>query len=183
MTHHLITSLPHDIKPSLPQNNRTPSNVLIPNNQSKQQSIADILNIDDNGMNNMSFLSSSVPSDSTTATTKATASFNSFDFHNNDRVASAPSSPTHRSRSQSLSSNTNNEDSSLKHILANLINGETSYLDQTEDVKLVRRWVKLDGHVYLANFIIILLSNGLCSIVVCKDDPEKVNKSTNEYNI
>lgn len=171
LTHHLITSLPHDI-PSLPQNNR-PSNVLIPNNkQIKQQSIADILNIDDTGMNHLSFLSSSVPSE-TTKQTKPT--YNSFEF-NNDRISSAPSSPTHRSRSQSLSSNTNNEDSSLKHILANLINGETTYLDQTEDVKLVRRWVKLDGHVYLANFIITLLSDGLCSVVVCKDDPDKVGR-------
>ncbi|KAG2204302.1 hypothetical protein INT47_009344, partial [Mucor saturninus] len=171
LTHHLITSLPHDIQPSLPQNNNRPSNVLLIPNKQQQQSIADILNIDDTcAVNNMSFLSSSVPSETTQQTHKT----NYHPFHpDNDRIASAPSSPTHRSRSQSLSSNTNNEDSSLKHILANLINGETSYLDQTEDVKLVRRWIKSDGHVYLANFIIILLSDGLCSIVVCKDDPDK----------
>jgi hypothetical protein len=54
------------------------------------------------------------------------------------------------------------------------MNGESSYLDQTEDVKLVRRWVKLNGQVYLANFILVLLSDGLCAVVICKDDPEKV---------
>ncbi|KAI8067412.1 hypothetical protein BDF21DRAFT_345656 [Thamnidium elegans] len=169
LTHHLIKSPLHDT--------RTPSNVLIP--QLKQQAISDVLNNDDYS-NSIPFLSSSVPSDSTTQTTKATASFNPFDH---DGISSAPSSPVHRSRSHSLSSNNNNsnEDSSLKHMLTNLINGEASYLDQTEDVKLVRRWIKLDGHVYLANFILILLSDGLCSVVVCKDDPEKSKPSKSPW--
>lgn len=161
LTHHLVKSPLNDM--------RTPSNLMLPNTHLKPQAIADVLNMDDHQYN-MPFLSSSVPSDSTTQTTKATASFNPFDY---DKILSAPSSPTHRSRSQSLSSN-NNEDSSLKHMLTNLINGETSYLDQADDVKLVRRWIKVDGRVYLANFIIILLSDGLCSVVVCKDDPDKV---------
>jgi hypothetical protein len=190
LTHHLVNS-PTPTPPTRPPGlieTRTPSNVLIPN-QNRQQSISDILNIDgpysntttSSNNNSSSFLSSSVPSESTITTTKL--SFDSFRSSNNnnsnsnDRILSAPSSPTHnRSRSQSFSSNTN-EDSSLKHILANLINGESGYLDQTEDVKLIRRWVKLDGHVYLANFILIMLSDGLCSVVICKDDPEKVRNT------
>jgi hypothetical protein len=171
LTHHLINNS---------NENRTPSNVLIPS-QSRQQSISDILNMDGNYSNNNSFLSSSVPSESTiTTTTKL--SFDSFSNHSNQLLSSAPSSPTHtRSRSQSLSSNNNEDSPSLKNILSNLINGESTYLDQQEDVKLIRRWVKLDGHVYLANFIIILLSNGLCSIVICKDDPEKNLHSNNPW--
>ncbi|CAO3625012.1 unnamed protein product [Mucor hiemalis] len=187
LTHHLITSN----RPTL--DNRTPSNVLIPN-QNVQQSISDILNFDGNykhqsngGTSNIPFLSSSVPSESTiiNSTKPTIGSYNSSNSNhsnivntNTSKISSAPSSPTrNRSRSQSFSSNTgnsNHEDFSLKHILSNLINGESSYLDQAEDVKLLRRWVKLDGHIYLANFIIIILNDGLCSIVICKDDPEKV---------
>lgn len=155
---------------------RIPANVMQPqhhNLQLQQSMIADILNADDN-TNNMSFLSSSVPSESTTATSNTTATTYSQQRNPFQRVSSAPSSPTHRSRSQSVSTTAGGEDSSLKHLLTNLINGETSYLDQTEDVKLVRRWVKLDGHIYLANFLLILMSDGLCAVVVCKDDPDKV---------
>lgn len=155
---------------------RIPANVLQPqhhNHQLQQSMIADILNVDDH-TNTMSFLSSSVPSESTTATSNTTATTYSQQRNPFQRVSSAPSSPTHRSRSQSLSTTAGGEDSSLKHLLTNLINGETSYLDQTEDVKLVRRWVKLDGHIYLANFLLILISDGLCAVVVCKDDPDKV---------
>ncbi|CAO0802292.1 unnamed protein product [Mucor circinelloides] len=154
---------------------RIPANVLQPqhhNHQLQQSMIADILNVDDH-TNTMSFLSSSVPSESTTATSNTTATTYSQQRNPFQRVSSAPSSPTHRSRSQSLSTTAGGEDSSLKHLLTNLINGETSYLDQTEDVKLVRRWVKLDGHIYLANFLLILISDGLCAVVVCKDDPDK----------
>ncbi|KAF1804336.1 hypothetical protein V8B55DRAFT_1564493 [Mucor lusitanicus] len=155
---------------------RIPANVMQPqhhNPQLQQSMIADILNADDN-TNNMSFLSSSVPSESTTATSNTTATTYSQQQRNPfQRVSSAPSSPTHRSRSQSVSTTAGGEDSSLKHLLTNLINGETSYLDQTEDVKLVRRWVKLDGHIYLANFLLILITDGLCAVVVCKDDPDK----------
>ncbi|GAN08674.1 hypothetical protein MAM1_0217c08189 [Mucor ambiguus] len=160
---------------------RIPANVMQPqhhNPQLQQSMIADILNADDN-TNNMSFLSSSVPSESTTATSNTTATTYSQQRNPFQRVSSAPSSPTHRSRSQSVSTTAGGEDSSLKHLLTNLINGETSYLDQTEDVKLVRRWVKLDGHIYLANFLLILLSDGLCAVVVCKDDPEKHPTNTN----
>jgi hypothetical protein len=168
---------------------RIPANVLQPqhhNHQLQQSMIADILNVDDN-TNNLSFLSSSVPSESTTATSNTTATAYSSLLNSFQRVSSAPSSPTHRSRSQSLSTTTG-EDSSLKHLLTNLINGETSYLDQTEDVKLVRRWVKLDGHIYLANFLLILINDGLCAVVVCKDDPDKVKNThththTHTHNI
>jgi hypothetical protein len=159
-------------KPTLLENSRLPANILIPSKQ--QQSIADILNTDDTSVNISPFLSSSVPSESTASTTKATALFNAYLNNNNDNI-SAPSSPTtRRSRSQSVSSKSGNEDSSLKHILSNLIsNNESSYLDQLDDVKLVRRWIKLNNQVYLANIIIILLNDGLCSVIICKDDPEK----------
>ncbi|CEP19876.1 hypothetical protein [Parasitella parasitica] len=154
-----------------------PANVLQPrhhNHQLQQSMIADILNADDNY--SMSFLSSSVPSESTTATSNTIATTYSHLMNPFQGVSSAPSSPTHRSRSQSMST-TGGEDSSLKHLLTNLINGETSYLDQTEDVKLVRRWVKLDGHIYLANFLLVSISEGLCAVVVCKDDLDKVYTS------
>jgi hypothetical protein len=59
-------------------------------------------------------------------------------------------------------------------MLTNLINGETGYVDQADDVKLVRRWVKLEGHVYLANIILVLSNAELCSVIVCRDDPDKV---------
>ncbi|KAI8638267.1 hypothetical protein BD408DRAFT_423260 [Parasitella parasitica] len=157
---------------------RTPANVLQPqhhNHQLQQSMIADILNGDENN-NNLSFLSSSVPSESTTATSNTIATTYSHPMDSFQGVSSAPSSPTHRSRSQSIST-TGGEDFSLKHLLTNLINGETNYLDQTEDVKLVRRWVKLDGHIYLANFLLVSISDGLCAIVVCKDDPDKMNTS------
>lgn len=173
--HHLITPM------KAIEIDRIPANVLQPqhhNHHLQQSMIADILNVDDIN-NNMSFLSSSVPSESTAAASNTTATTYSSLLTPFQRVSSAPSSPTHRSRSQSLSTTT--EDSSLKHLLTNLINGETSYLDQTEDVKLVRRWVKLDGHIYLANFLLILISDGLCAVVVCKDDPDKV-KNNNYIN-
>lgn len=161
---------------SPPSSQRTPSNVFIPSSRQQQQNIADILNIDNNNNSSTSFLSSSVPSESTTFTTKATALFNAY-LENNSKNVSAPSSPTiNRSRSQSFSSNntTSNEDFSLKHILSNLINnGESSYLDQMEDVKLVKRWIKLNDKVYLANIIIIFLNDGLCSVILFQDDPEK----------
>ena len=186
LTHHLVTSPPRP-----PNDSRTPSNVLIPNQNKKQQSISDILNgdgdfhyLDSNQDATTSFLSSSVPSESITNSKKST--FNTFNPFTKNNTSSAPSSPTHnRSRSQSFSSNTTNtnEDYTIKNILANLINGESTYLDQTEDVKLIRRWVKLDGHSYLANFIIIILSNGLCSVIVCKDDPEKVGKNVMYCNL
>lgn len=168
-THHLIAPM------KAMEIDRIPANVLQPehhNPQLQQSLIADILNVDDN-TNNMSFLSSSVPSESITTTSNTTSTLYGHLMSPFQRVSSAPSSPTHRSRSQSLSTATG-EDSSLKHLLTNLINGETSYLDQTEDVKLVRRWVKLDDHIYLANFLLILISDGLCAVVVCKDDPDKV---------
>jgi hypothetical protein len=157
---------------------RAPSNVMLqPQQPHIQQSIiADILNMEDHHYNvrNTSFLSSSVPSENTTFTT-VHLSRQPLSFEGN-KISSAPSSPTrHRSRSQSFSTQPPQEDSSsLKHLLTNLMNGESSYLDQTEDVKLVRRWVKFNGQVYLANFILVLLSDGLCAVVICKDDPEKV---------
>ncbi|KAI8974746.1 hypothetical protein BDB01DRAFT_390655 [Pilobolus umbonatus] len=64
------------------------------------------------------------------------------------------------------------DDDSLKHRLRNLICGE-SYMDQADDVKLMRRWIEVKGHVYLANIILVAISDEVCSIVVCKDDPDK----------
>ncbi|KAI8092410.1 uncharacterized protein B0P05DRAFT_583654 [Gilbertella persicaria] len=155
------TPLVHTIK--TPQ--RVPSNVLKPHHQLHPSMISDILNMDEPYT---SFLSSSVPSQVTPISPKSPT-----------LISSAPSSPTHsRSRSISLSQ----EDFSLKHLLTNLIKGETSYLDQTEDVKLVRRWVKLDGHVYLANFILVLIHQELCAIVVCKDDPERISYSNTKLH-
>lgn len=161
---------------------RAPSNIMLqPQNPHIQQSmISDILNMEDHTHNthNPSFLSSSVPSENTTFTT-VHLSRQPLSFEDN-KISSAPSSPTrHRSRAQSFSTQHQSpqEDTfSLKHMLTNLMNGESNYLDQAEDVKLVRRWVMLDGQVYLANFILVLLSDGLCAVVICKDDPEKVTR-------
>jgi hypothetical protein len=166
---------------------RAPSNIMLqPQQPHIQQSIiADILNMEDHRSNarNLSFLSSSVPSENTTFTT-VHLSRQPLSFEGN-KISSAPSSPTrHRSRSQSFSTQQSPQEdsSSLKHMLTNLMNGESSYLDQAEDVKLVRRWVKLNGQVYLANFILILLNEGLCAVVICKDDPEKVIEGSRKKN-
>ncbi|KAI9267398.1 hypothetical protein BY458DRAFT_490546 [Sporodiniella umbellata] len=145
---------------------RPPSNAisLNPSYPDNAPTIYDILN--DN--NQDCLLSGSVPSESNI--------FPAFEQKTNPN--SAPSSPVLRSRSGSLSSNTN-KSGALKHLLTNLMNGEPSYLDQTDDVKLVRRWIKLNDHAFLANIIIIHVYEGLCSVVVCKDDPEKLSKTAN----
>lgn len=155
---------------------RAPSNIVQPHNrfnQKAQQSmIADLLN-ESESANNPSYLSSSVPSDSTSNISTNFSYFNRNPHSN--RVSSAPSSPTHRSRSQSFSTDNGNDNSSLKYILTNLINGETGYLDQKEDVKLVRRWLKSEGRVYLANVVLIQINDGICAVIVFKDDPDKVS--------
>ncbi|RCH91625.1 hypothetical protein CU098_006694 [Rhizopus stolonifer] len=128
-----------------------------------QSTIYDLLNDD----NQEYLLSGSAPSEPNM--------FPTFDQKTNPN--SAPSSPVLRSRSESFSNT--NKSGTLKHLLTNLMNGEPSYLDQTDDVKLVRRWIKLNGHIFLANIIIMHIHEGLCSVVVCKDDPEKLGKTTN----
>ncbi|OBZ83456.1 hypothetical protein A0J61_08496 [Choanephora cucurbitarum] len=145
---------------------RVPSNVLHhPVNSSS--TIADILNMDEIGYSKP-FLSSSVPSSHQGIPLISPTS--------SEHIASAPSSPTSRSRSQSFNLGDDEEEegtidsSSVKHLLTHLMKGEHGYFDQPDDVKLVRRWVNLDGHIYLANLILVYYS-GLCAIVVCKDDP------------
>ncbi|CAO3704098.1 unnamed protein product [Rhizopus stolonifer] len=143
---------------------RPPSNAisLNPSYPVNQSTIYDLLND-----NQEYLLSGSAPSEPNM--------FPTFDQKTNPN--SAPSSPVLRSRSESFSNT--NKSGTLKHLLTNLMNGEPSYLDQTDDVKLVRRWIKLNGHVFLANIIIMHIHEGLCSVVVCKDDPEKLGKTTN----
>ncbi|EIE87887.1 hypothetical protein RO3G_12598 [Rhizopus delemar RA 99-880] len=144
---------------------RPPSNAISLNpsySHNIQTSLFDIFNND----NQDYLLSGSVPSEPNM--------FPSFEKKNNTN--SAPSSPVLRSRSDSFSSQTKKADT-LKRLLTNLMNGEPSYLDQTDDVKLIRRWIKLNGQVFLANLILIHLHEGLCSVIVCKDDPEKLYKT------
>lgn len=149
-------SPPSRLKTRSVHETRTPSNVMPQNYQPHPDSVSNILN-------GACYLSSSVPSETTL-----------FSYEKINPILSAPSSPTTRSRSQSISAQS--DDSSLKHMLTNLMNGETGYVDQADDVKLVRRWVKLEGHVYLANIILVLSNAELCSVIVCRDDPDKVMK-------
>ncbi|KAI9486794.1 MAG: hypothetical protein EXX96DRAFT_471668 [Benjaminiella poitrasii] len=133
----------------------------------KALDIHDRSSFDSPSMDDVSFLSSSLPPEdiSSSDTSQKHQSLSM----KNERTSSAPSSPRLRSRSHSFT-NTTREDSSLKHMLSSLINGELSHLDQIEDVKLIRRWLKIDGHICLANLIFVLLSEGLSAVVIYRDE-------------
>ncbi|KAI8368954.1 hypothetical protein BD560DRAFT_129625 [Blakeslea trispora] len=140
---------------------RVPSNVL--RHPMHTQAIADILLT----MDDIPVLSSSVPSEGLfpISPTRSDPTYCSSSF------SSAPSSPTHRSRSQSLLS----EDSSLKHRLTHHLTkgGDQSYI---EDVKLVRRWIE-NGHAYLAHLVLVFLQSGLCVVVVYREEESERVKS------
>ncbi|KAI8967918.1 hypothetical protein BDF20DRAFT_917168 [Mycotypha africana] len=185
----------------IPSLNRTPSNVTtIPQDQHIQQLlISDLLNIDNNFNNHYhpqyntisssSYLSSSLPSDTTiTSSLNSTNTVTTTTQLNDNMSVLSTLSPIQRSRSHSLTTATsnatntstnNNEDLSLRYLLTNLVNNEISYSDQIEDVRLLKRWVKLidngtnSSRLFYANILLIILSEGLSSVIIFGDNPQQ----------